>query len=124
MLSWIRTLVRRRPSNDELLNEGLELAMDWGESWLAPINARLHKLHPFLGADRLEECNAACQGAMRLAYETVHVLLCEASAGPSMEALGEVMRVPYPWVNDHNLARLLRQGTYYAAKVGGHRRDV
>jgi hypothetical protein len=120
MVSWLRRLRSRRPSNDELLNEGLGLAMDWGESWLSPINARLHDLHPYLGAVELENCNTACQGAMRLAYETVHGLLRDGSMVPSLETLAPVVRARHPWVNEENLVRLLTQGVYYAAKVGGH----
>jgi hypothetical protein len=120
MVSWIQRLIHRGPSNEELLNEGLGLAMDWGESWLSPINARLRKLHPYLGAGELEECNAACQGAMRLAYETVHILLRGGSTSPSPEALAPIVRARYPWVNEENLVRMLQQGVYYASKMGGH----
>jgi hypothetical protein len=123
MLSWFRSLLQRRPSESELLNEGLGLAMDWGESWLSPINARLQQLHPYLGAAELEESNAACQGAMRLAYEAVHALLHD-GLNPTAQLLAPVVRAQYPWVNDENLSRLLRQGTYYAAKMGGHGREA
>jgi hypothetical protein len=124
MVSWIRRLSLRRPSSDELLNEGLGLAMDWGESWLSPINARLHKLHPYLGTGELEDCNAACQGAMRLAYEAVHGLLREGGASATCESLAPIVRAQYPWVDEENLSRLLKQGIYYAAKMGGHGREA
>jgi hypothetical protein len=122
MPSWIRTLFHRRPSGDELLNEGLGLAMNWGDSWLSPINARLQELHPHLGADEIEACNAACQGAMRLAFETVHTSMGGESKSLSVDALAPIVRARYPWVSDENVARLLTQGTYYAAKTGGHGR--
>jgi hypothetical protein len=124
IVSWIRRLFHRRPSDDELLNEGLELAMDWGENWLSPINARLRKLHPHLRAEELEACNAACQGAMRLGCEAVHTLLRDGSASPSAGRLATIVRARYPWVNEDNLGRLLQQGVYYAAKVGGHGREA
>ena len=120
MPSWIQRLFPRRLSGDELLNEGLGLAMDWGDHWLAPINARLHALHPHLAADELEACNSACQGAMRLAFEAVHTSMGGNSKSLSVEALGPIVRARYAWVDDENLARLLKQGTYYAAKMGGH----
>lgn len=123
-MSWFRRLARRRPTSDELLNEGLELAMDWGESWLSPINGRLHALHPYLGVDELEEFNVACQGAMRLAHETVHALLHSGSKSLSVETLAPIVRDRYPWVRQENLGRLLNQGVYYAAKVGGHARET
>ena len=124
MLSWIRGLGHRRPSSDALLNEGLALAMDWGDNWLSPIQARLHKLHPSLSAAELEECNATCQSAMHLAYEAVHASIRDGSSAVSLEALASIVRARHPWVDDENLARLLRQGIYYAAKVGGHARGT
>ena len=124
MLHRIRKLFHRRPSDDELLNEGLGLAMDWGDSWLSPINARLHKLHPYLGAAELEELNAACQGAMQLAYEAVHASVHGGAPGLSPESLAPIVRGRYPWVGDENVVRLLRQGVYYAAKMGSHGRGV
>ena len=98
--------------------------MDWGESWLSPINARLHKLYPYLGVAELEESNAACQGALRVAYEAVHTMLLHGSKNPTAQALAPVVRAQYPWVSDENILRLLRQGTYYAAKTGGHEREA
>ena len=124
MLPWFRRLTRRRPTSDELLNEGLELAMDWGGDWLSPINGRLHALHPYLGANELEESNVACQGAMRLAYETVHALLHGGSKSLAVETLAPIVRDRYPWVSQENLVRLLNQGVYYAAKMGGHAPQV
>ncbi len=124
MVSWLRKLIHRRPSDDELLNEGLGLAMNWGEAWLSPINARLHRLHPYLAAGELEELNVACQGAMRCAYEAVHVMLGDGSQALSVDKLAPIVRAGYPWMNDENLARLLSQGVYYAAKMGGHAREA
>jgi len=98
--------------------------MNWGEAWLAPINARLHRLHPYLGVGELEELNIACQGAMRAAYEAVHILLGGGSKDLSVGTLAPIVRARYPWVNDENLARLLSQGIYYAAKMGGHAREA
>ena len=123
IVSWLERFTRRRPSREELLNEGLALAMDWGESWLSPIQSRLRKLHPFLAGDELDAYNAACQGAMRLAHETVHSQLRTGTANPSLAALSSTVRAAYPWVSEENLERLLKQGLYYAAKVGGHGRE-
>jgi hypothetical protein len=124
MLSRLRRLLRRRPSRDELLNEGLGLAMDWGDSWLSPIQPRLHRLHPHLDARELEECNTTCQGAMRLAFEAVHASIREGSTNLAVETLAPIVTARYPWVDEENLARLLKQGTYYAAKMGGHGREA
>lgn len=119
-MSWLRRLTRRRASPEVLLNEGLGLAMDWGQDWLAPIQARLRERHPYLDAAKLEQLNASCQGAMRLAHETVHGRLRDGVQDISVESLAAVVRARYPWVDQDNLVRLLKQSLYYAAKVGGH----
>ena len=91
MASWLQRLTRRRATPDALLNEGLGLAMDWGENWLSPINVRLRKLHPYLSFD---------------------------------ESLAPIVRGKYSWVDQENLRRLLNQGVYFAAKVGGRAREA
>ena len=45
MLNWLKNLARGGPpvpTREALLNDGLELAMNWGQNWLAPIQDRLH----------------------------------------------------------------------------------
>lgn len=123
MISRLRQLRRPRASPDALLNEGLELAMDWGSEWLSPINSRLLKLHPYLSAGELEELNSTCQGATQLARETIHRALKDSATTPSVAVLSPAIHRRYPWVDQRNLERLLRHGVYYAAKAGGHARD-
>src|SRR3954463_12087141 len=120
MLSWLRSLTRRRPTRDELLNEGLGLAMDWGENWLAPINVRLGERHPYLSPAELEQVNAVCQGALRLGLETVHAQLHAGARSPSFEEFAPILLAHYLWVDQQTLPRLFQQGIYYAAKMGGH----
>jgi hypothetical protein len=121
MFSWLKR--RRRPSRAALLNEGLALAMDWGEDWLAPINARLRERHADLSSAELDELNATCQGAMRRGHEAVYARLQEEAEAPSVDALASVVRAEYPWVDQENLARLLHQSVYYAAKTGRYARE-
>jgi hypothetical protein len=35
--------------NDDILNAGLHLAMEWGEDWLTPIQERLGSSYPSQG---------------------------------------------------------------------------
>jgi len=121
MFSWLPK--RRRPSRDALLNEGLGLAMDWGDDWLAPINARMRERHAHLETAELDALNDECQGAMRLGHETVYAGLQGNGTAPTAEALAAIVLARYPWVNPENLARLLHQGVYYAAKTGRYARD-
>ena len=43
---------------------------------------------------------------------------------PTQEAFDLAIKVRYPWVAQENLARMLNQGLYYAAKMGGHGREA
>ena len=51
------------------LNVGLNIAMEWGEDWLQPIQERLRAQFPKLDVATLDECNEICQAAMRTGYE-------------------------------------------------------
>jgi hypothetical protein len=123
-MSWLQKLFRRRTEPDALLNEGLALAMDWGDNWLAPINARLHERHRYLTTEELAVLNATCQGAMRLGHETAYARLRGGAEPVSLESFSAAVREKYPWVSQENLSRLLNQSLYYAAKTGGHGRDA
>jgi len=98
--------------------------MDWGNNWLAPINARLHERHRYLETEELAALNAACQGALRLGHETVHRQFREGAKPVSLTSFSAVVRETYPWVSQENLSRLLNQSLYYAAKTGGYAREA
>jgi hypothetical protein len=123
-LSWFQRLFHRRPAKDELLNEGLALAMNWGENWLSPINGRLRERYPHLSEVELEQINSICQSAMRFASEIALTLLRNGPEQLSLARFGPIVKGRYEWVNQENLARLVNQGVYYAAKMGGHAREA
>lgn len=122
-VSWLRRFRRARTDPDALLNEGLELAMDWGADWFSPINARLLQRHPHLGAAELAAFDATCQAVTRLARETLHRALADSAVEPTLASLSPVVLGRYPWVDRQNLERLLRHGVYHAAKAGGRARE-
>ena len=121
MLHWLRIFRRARPkpTHAMLLNEGLALAMDWGENWLAPIQDRLLQLHPRLRRDELDEINAGCQEAMNFGHRTVYAMVREQGADVGPEAFAPALLARHPWVNAENSARLFSQSVYYACKAGG-----
>lgn len=105
--------------NKDILNEGLHLAMAWGEDWLKPIQPRLAKLHPELSAGELEQYNTICQEAMQFGCEAAKqfaaIALAEENA-QNLERFSSQIRQHYPWANNDNLSRLFSQGIYYALK--------
>jgi hypothetical protein len=118
MFSWFNGSKSevQSPSQDTLLNEGLHLAMEWGEDWLKPIQKRLAALYPALSKGELDEINAICQEAMRFG----HGVVCDITSKSGMETKPEdfesAMIARYPWVNSKNLSRLFSQGMYYTMK--------
>jgi hypothetical protein len=122
-MSWLAGLLKRAPSLDEARNDGLALAMDWGEQWLSPIQDRLGRRHRSLDRSALDRINDECQGAMRLGHETVHAFVRDGTPPLVAESLTPVLRASFPWISDANVQRLFRQGLYYAAKAGGPARD-
>jgi hypothetical protein len=101
------------PSQDTLLNEGLHLAMEWGEDWLKPIQERLTARHPALSNRELDEINAICQDAMRFGHGVVYDLTSKSGMKTKPEDFESEMIARYPWVNSKNLSRLFSQGMYY-----------
>jgi hypothetical protein len=108
-----------KPTRETLLNDGLELAMDWGEDWLAPIQDRLLQRHRSLQRAELDELDAACREAMKFGHETAYAMVHEHGKNVSQEAFVPLVRARYPWVSAENGARLFNQSMYYAWKTGG-----
>jgi hypothetical protein len=121
-VKWLARL-RRRPRREALLNDGLALAMNWGDQWLAPIQERLQAQHPWLAAAELDDLDAACQAAMRLGHETAYRLAAENAQQVDPDAFIRSVRARFAWVDDANAERLLRQSVYYLWKAGGPPRD-
>ena len=119
-MSWLGRLIPKRGLTPAALrNEGLDLAMDWGEQWLSPIQARLRERHPSLSAAELDAIDDDCRGAMRLGHETVHAFVRDGTPALTPESLLPIVRAKYPWISDENAQRLFQQSLYYATKAGG-----
>ena len=122
MFAWLRRFAsasRRRAQPQVLLNEGLALAMDWGQDWLAPIQDRLRRQHPYLLAHELDELNATCQQAMQWGHESAYALVRSRGQDIRPDDFAAAVLARYPWVNSANVARLFNQSIYYACKTGG-----
>ena len=116
---WWGRFTGRRPSRLTLLNDGLDLAMDWGESWLAPIQPRLHKKYPWLEVHELEELNHTCRAAMNFGHELVYELRERRGGHIGMEDFSPLLLARFSWVDPGNVSRLFGQSTYYAWKSLG-----
>lgn len=118
-----------------VLNQGLALAMEWGENWLQPIQERLAKTAPALSMSDLDQVNEICQQAMRRGHELaanpctffgieppiferdrLKAKASEEKFRQLREDFRRTMREEYPWINDDNLGKLFSQGVYYGMK--------
>jgi hypothetical protein len=106
--------------DSEILNVGLDLAMEFGSNWLQPIQSRLAGRYPRLTTDELDAYEAACRTAMIWAQRRVPEHW-NAVGGDEKEAFRRfkphVLTV-HPWISGKNLKRLWTQGRYYAFKDG------
>ena len=102
-----------------LWNDGLNMAMEWGENLLQPVQSRLSAKYPSLTPAELDEINALCQAAMKFGHDTVYGLASRSGSKTKLESFAALMRRRYPWVDAKNISRLFSQGMYYAWKDMG-----
>ena len=101
---------------EDILNAGLNLAMEFGQNWLQPIQERLAKKYPKLNSTKLDEYNDVCQSAMKLGHDSMFKLSENNDVETRVEELAEIVREQYPWVTDKNISKLYSQGMYYSMK--------
>ena len=111
--------------NSEILNDGLNLAMEFGNDWLMPVRERLEKKYPDLSAEQLDIYSIECEGAMEAGlsfiYKTLEKLATNKGniTGPELfNLLQDNMKLIFPWINNESASRLMSQGCYYAYKDG------
>lgn len=94
-----------------ILNEALDLALEWGEFFLKPTQPRLTKRHPGLSDPELDAYDKAARAVMSAAFGVLYET-------PEMEraALSRSVHKDHPWVDANNMSRLYSQGQYYAHK--------
>ncbi len=95
----------------EILNQALELSLEWGEHFGQPVNARIRALHPEITKAEAEALDKWCKEVRYFAFEQVEQEYFEKiPAGAAMQRIRE----RYPQLNDAVLGRLQSQGMYYA----------
>jgi hypothetical protein len=102
--------------NEEILNVGLDLALEWGKDWLEPIQQRLAKKYPRLTEEELDGYNAVCRQAMDFSHSSVGDLADTRGLDVPYEEFVKLIRARLPWISDKNLSRAYSQGMYYIRK--------
>ncbi|RYE26542.1 MAG: hypothetical protein EOP51_00300 [Sphingobacteriales bacterium] len=125
-------LFRRRKNYNEadILNAGLDMAMEFGKNWLQPIQERLGKKFPALKNSRLDHYNKICRGAMKAGQKFIYdTLAANQEPGHKIDSkdlqvdFEQWMVARYPWVDQANLRRVFSQGMYYAWHDGYNSAD-
>jgi len=105
-------------SEEAIMNFALDLAQEWGDDWLKPIQGRLSKAYPNFTRDELDKYNAIAQDAMQFGHDLVYSMV-EQQGQYIDEAQWKIEYLSrYPWVDDKNLKHLFSTGNYYAWKDG------
>jgi hypothetical protein len=102
----------------QVLNDGLRLAMEWGEYFLRPIQERLSKLYPELSKEQLDEYDTICRAAMEYGKAQMYELAEKCDDSTDREEFRLIMALRYPWLDPENVAQLCSQGMYHASRDG------
>jgi hypothetical protein len=106
--------------DDNILNQGLTLALEWGEDWLESIQERLGAIYPHLSAKELDVYNSYCKRVSSdgnaLIFKIAHGDGKDCYSEKSRQHWREVMLEKYPWISEENLSHSFSQSCYYAMK--------
>ena len=113
------------PSEEEILNLGLNYAMEFGSNWLQPIQTRLSKKIPGLTKPEFDRFDQVCRTAMNAGHNFIYEKLSNLYNNQQTIASTQLamdfkvfMKEKFVWIDDSNLHRLLSQCMYYAWKDG------
>ena len=110
---------------EEILNTGLKLALEFGSDWLKPIQSRLSEKFPKLTEDELNRYDTICRSAMKQGHQFIQKKLEAAAkkkkkptANDLIDDLRTFLHKENPWIDESNISSILSQGFYYAWKDG------
>ncbi len=103
---------------DDLLNDGLQLSMEFGENWLTDIGDRLKSKYPQLTVD-LKKCEFLCRKINKHAHDFLRenpVRNKNEIGFIDFPEFHSLIKAKYSWIDDTNLRKLYSQSCYYALK--------
>ncbi len=105
--------------NDEILNDGLNLSMEFGENWLTDIDDRLGAKYSKLTKSELRSCDQLCRKINKIAHDFIRknaIKNGESISFIDFAKFEEFMKLKYEWIDKANLSKLYSQSCYYALK--------
>jgi hypothetical protein len=104
--------------DNDILNRGLSLALEWGQNWLEPIGIRLSNIYPHLTTEEREAYNKQCKEVAAYGNSLIYEL--DEDPFKDNEKCFRLYKVAmlenYPWINEENLSKSFSQSCYYAMK--------
>ena len=105
--------------SNEILNNGLNLSMEFGENWLTDIDDRVGKNHPKLTKSELRSCDKLCRKVNKTAHDFIRknpIKNGEKIDFIDFSKFEDFMKIKYEWIDNTNLKKLYSQSCYYALK--------
>jgi hypothetical protein len=105
--------------SDQILNDGLELHLEFGENWLTDIDDRLSKRHPHLSESDLRNTDKLCRKIAKFANDLIRKTPVVKDGKPNFMDSSDFkthLLNEYDWINKVNLSKLYSQSCYYAMK--------
>jgi hypothetical protein len=121
MFNWLKLVAggeTKKPDYSTLLNVGLSFALEFGENWLEPIQARMSAKFPMLAVEELDALNTNCQAAMNFGHDLLYSMAESEGSDLNQAKWQSTVSTNYPWINTSNMNHLFSQGMYYAWKDG------
>ncbi len=111
--------------DEEILNAGLHLALEFGPDLNQPVNGRLNQKFTTISDQDLSKINVLCyqirDEGHQFIYKTLEALANKRQTISAFELefqLSAYLLSKYLWINADNMARIQSQGCYYAYKDG------
>lgn len=98
----------------EILNVGLEMALEWGENFGKPIQPRLAERYPNLNEKQLDGYSEICKKVKSLGFDLIYELYPKGGVDSARGNWRQEILEQYPWVCEQNLSHIYSQGCYYA----------
>lgn len=120
-MKFLSLLFGKQPTEAEILNTGLQLAMEFGENWLKPIQQRLFRRYNFLSKEELDKYNLICKLALEDGIRFIQNTLTNLDS--RQQYIGErelklelavFMRKKYTWINNQGIERVFNQSCYHS----------
>ncbi len=125
MIWFIQRLFGFKKTKEGILNDGLEISLQWGRNWMQPIQDRLKRRFPKLTKEELDFYDSICRKTRDNGLNFIFDRLKEAcdndlllDKGRFRSDFNKMMLGESGWITRSNLNRIFSQGMYYAWKDG------